>query len=340
MGRYESSVVRVFYLLGVINLTNIPVPLSFVDQVKRFESRGMKINDFTKATETLKHVSYYRLKEVARPLATSQNKQLRYDGVSFDDVVVRYYQDKNLRVYLLHSIEEIEVSLKTKVAYILGKNGPFKYLDFFFWCSRTEYCKYYLNDREREFKRNLKKKLSNSSNPELHLSENLDKNKYPSIWLAIDVLTFGDIIHLIGLMSKSNQRQLANSYNCTPNELISWLKCLKFVRNICAHNSNIIDVKLKTTPLISAEWKNQLFKYPGQSNKYTDRIAVVLCIIKFIMSQINPTYNFNKIYSPVNQIVGKKIKTAQQLGFSTTNSLKELFPYTPPKQKKYYKNTP
>lgn len=318
-------------------MSETPRPLSFYEQVKKFESRGMLVTDGSKAADTLKHVSYYRLKEVARPLATTQNKILRYDGVKFEDVVMRYYQDKNLRVYLLHSIEEIEVSLKTTVAYILGKNGPFKYLDFFFWCSRTEYCKYYLNDREKEFKRNLRKKLSNSSNPEMKLTENLNKDKFPSIWLAIDVLTFGDTIYLIELMSKRNQKTLANVYGCKPNELISWLKCLKFVRNICAHNSNIIDIRLKTTPLVLDEWKTTLFKYPNQ-DRYTDRIAVVLCIIKHFMSQVNPTYNFNKIYSPVNQIVGRKLKTAQQLGFSTVNSLKDLFPYTPTKSSYYYRN--
>ncbi|MDN2939726.1 Abi family protein, partial [Streptococcus suis] len=56
----------------------------------------------------------------------------------------------------------------------------------------------------------------------------IDNMKYPPIWLAINLMTFGQIINLIELMSTNNIRQIAKQYDCSDAELLSWLKCLNF----------------------------------------------------------------------------------------------------------------
>lgn len=314
-----------------------PIPLTYLEQAELLKSRGMRINNIDNAKKMIGQLGYYRIKEVARPLSKVINKEITYDGISFDEVISRYYQDKNLRVYLLHCIEEVEVSLKTNVAYILGRSGPFSYLKFSSWCNRSEYCRHYLSDRQRDFKKRLRTKISNSSNPEISNPRNLNDDKYPSIWLAVDALTFGDILHLIELMSQNNIKDLADFYKCTPSELISWLKCLKFVRNICAHNSNIIDIKLSTTPLIHDDWKPILYKFEGSSGRYTDRIAVVLCVLKRMMSSVNPDYNYSKIYAPINTIASTE-RLAQQLGFKRSSAIDSLFPKKEARKHRYRKN--
>ncbi|XUD12734.1 hypothetical protein IGJ55_001913 [Enterococcus sp. AZ170] len=113
----------------------------------------------------------------------------------------------------MHAIEKIEVSLKTKVAYILGKNyKAYGYLNFSSWCNREEYCKYY-----------LKEKIRLSSSHDIKDKKNLNANGFPTIWLTVDVLTFGDILVLLQLMSKNNLRKLASYYGYTAEELMSWL---------------------------------------------------------------------------------------------------------------------
>lgn len=321
-----------------VNLLTEPKPLSYKQQAELFQSRGMQISNTKNAEKLLAQLGYYRIKEAAKPLGVMKDGLLSYTDVSFDKVISRYYQDKNLRVYLLHCIEEVEVSVKTNVAYILGRNGPFAYLNFSSWCNRDEYCKHYLTDRQKDFKKRLRLKLSNSSNPEIKKEVNLNNKGLPSIWLAVDVLTFGDVIYLIELMSMNNLRRLADIYKCSPTELLSWLKCLKFVRNICAHNSNIIDIKLNTTPIIKSSWKHLLFKAENSNEKYTDRIALVLCVLTEIMSIVNPSYNYGKIYSSINTIASTEI-LANQLGFKSRSSIVAVCPkvkrkYRKPKSRK------
>ncbi|WP_254559638.1 Abi family protein, partial [Salmonella enterica] len=83
---------------------------------------------------------------------------------------------------------------------------------------------------------------------------------------------FGDIVELLDLMSNKNLKALADYYNCTPDQLKSWLKSLKFIRNNCAHNSTVIDIKLKTSPMMLEEWKEYLFI--NQKNEVTRRLAI------------------------------------------------------------------
>ena len=61
----------------------------------------------------------------------------------------------------------------------------------------------------------------------------------------VNILTFGDLVKIIELLSTSKLKKLANVYGITGEELLSWLKTLNLVRNLCAHNSNIIDLKIK-----------------------------------------------------------------------------------------------
>ncbi|EAE6008238.1 TPA: CAAX protease [Listeria monocytogenes] len=308
--------------------------LDFNEQINLLESRGMSVDDKKRAQKKLENIGYYKLKEFAQPLSKVKedelgNKVRRYDGVRFDSVLTRFYQDKNLRIYLMHAIEKIEISLKTKLAYILGAGsyGPFGYLSFSNWCNREKYCKYFLLDHQRKFKFRLREKVRLSNYGEIKDKSNQNEDGFPSIWLMIDVLTFGDVLELIDYMSMRNLNTLSNFYNCTPNELTSWLKCLKFIRNLCAHNSNVIDVKLKTTPIIKNDWKNILYKFEGKSDKYTDRLAVVLCIIKHFTNEINPTYHYDNISRSIYKIINKDEKNAQIIGFSNIAAYQKMFPF-------------
>lgn len=113
------------------------------NQIDLFFRRGMEITNKTKHISKLEHISYYRLKEFAKPYSVvtmyGEVPVLKYKDISFDDVVKRYYQDKNLRINLLHAIEKNEVSIKRNVSYNLGKRyGGFGYLNFSLWAIRKK----------------------------------------------------------------------------------------------------------------------------------------------------------------------------------------------------------
>ncbi|HFR3547799.1 TPA: Abi family protein, partial [Streptococcus suis] len=96
---------------------------SFEEQVALLESRGMLFSgeqDKKKAEQKLSIISYYKLKEFARPFSKIVTvdgvRQINYQNTPFKKITVRYYQDKRLRLHLLDALEDIEVALKTQVA--------------------------------------------------------------------------------------------------------------------------------------------------------------------------------------------------------------------------------
>ena len=138
----------------------------------------------------------------------------------------------------------------------------------------------------------------------------------------VNILTFGDLVKIIELLSTSKLKKLANVYEITGEELLSWLKTLNLVRNLCAHNSNI-DLKLKTTPKIHEKWKDIL--YVTKSDKYTNRLASVLCIINTLVEKINPNYNFKSIKLSLDEITTKNDSYSEMLGFKDYGSLEKIY---------------
>lgn len=119
-------------------------------------------------------------------------------------------------------------------------------------------------------------------------------------------------------------RSLLKNYgNITKDEFISWMKCLNLVRNMCAHNSNIIDLKLKTKPKIHSNWERFLFEKNGEI--FANRLAVVLCIIDKFIEEIDSNYNFNSIKTSIDSITSKVDEYSKMLGFKNYSVINEMY---------------
>lgn len=306
-------------------MTTGPLALSFEEQLEHFKNRNMNIT--SRDVNKIQNIGYYRLKEFARPFAKTSKKDgqiiIDYNGVSFSEVLTRYYQDKNLRLHFFHAIEKVEVSVKTKLSAILGSNyGAFGYLDFSKWCDKQKFSKFQVEQKQYFFKKSLKKSMEHSFSSDVLDRKNQDKEGFPSVWLAIDVLTFGQMVDIVCLLSKKNKNKLSKSFNCTSKEIESWLKCLNFVRNLCAHNSTIIDLKLKTRPIYRDEWLVKLYEMTDKSGKIlpSNRLAVVFLILFHFVDNINEQYGWRNIKKSVRAICGNKEQNAELLGFSDLKS--------------------
>lgn len=300
-----------------------PKELSWSEQVSLFRSRGMDVDDDDK--QTLQSISYYRIKEFAAPLAhfDKENNEINYQGVSFSEVLKRYYQDKNLRLNLLHAIEQIEVALKTRLAYILGEYyGAYGYLDFYKWANRSKFTSYEIEKNQYRFKEQLLRIVKKSSMPDLKKKSNQNLDGFPTVWLAIDSLMFGNLVTIISMISNKHLKKLAAYFNCTGKELVSWIRCLNFIRNICAHNSNVIDIKLNTVPVIRTSWKQDLYIIHGKrSNRPTNRLAVVLFALITMVNAVNNRYRWTEINNNIKNICDGRNDKAHLIGFKNCQSI-------------------
>ena len=219
--------------------------LEITEQLELFKKRGMIVENEEKALEKLVFINYYKLKEASLPFFF-ENKYIA--DTRFEDIVFRFYEDRNLRLYFMRIIEKIEISLKTNFSRILGREfQELGYLDFKKWTDNNEYCKHFIKYKEKEFLKRRNINISQSRNK--LIKEYNDINKIP-IWLIVDILTFGEILDLYKLMKKEYQKEIADNHNITVSIFISWLENINLIRNLSAHNSNVLDILFRTKPKI------------------------------------------------------------------------------------------
>ena len=305
-------------------------PLNPEELLLKLKENGVNIveTDVSRDIETVKRIGYYKLKEIVRYHVLEKS-----ETISFEDLLKQYYFDKELRMNTLHAIEDIEIYLHNCIGELLGnKYGPFGYLDFKNWCDRNKFHKNEVKKDEREFKVKLLKKAKKSRIPDLKEPKNLNSESYPTIWLAMEVLTLGELVFLYKRMSVSNKKVIANKFNANQTELLSWLECLNLIRNICCHNSNLVNIKLTTKPKIPSKYKKYLYSFGG---KETNRLALTLVIIRCMVENVNPKYNYSKLNITLTKLTGKykgkednliKDKNAQLLGFNRVSDINKIFP--------------
>ncbi len=306
---------------------NQPCALSSIQLVELFRSRGMTID--SKVSDKLEHINYYKLKEFAYPLASIQKvngkEVIDYSGVLFEDVLRRYYQDKNLRIHIMHAIEKIEISVKTVLSRGLGERyGAFGYLKFDSWSNKDKYTRFQVEEKQHRIKKNILKSLSKATSRDYTNTNNLDSDGFPSIWLAIDVLTFGDIVNMLDLMNSDILHRIAAKYTTTTQEFLSWMKCIHFIRNICAHNSNLIDIKLKTKPKYRKDWQPFLYVINREQQTPTNKLAIVICIVLYMTLKINPRYKTKHIQQSIVALCHGTESHAKLLGFRNLDAAKQI----------------
>ncbi len=304
---------------------------TFDEQGHIFLDRNMKFRNFNRCVETLKHVSYYKIKKFAEPFSKVIDNEINYNGVYFEDILTRYYRDKNLRMHILHVLEDIEVALQTQIAYQLGKNtAEYGYLKASNWSDIHNFDRKHIIKVETRIKQRISKQVNKAKeNPEVNneLMNKLSKGSnqdYPPVWLGVSLLMFGNLVFMLEIMSKKNKEPIANYFNCSMKELSSYMELLTLVRNICAHNSNLIDVSFITVPKLRPEWKQFLYEMNPNNNVYSNKIALALVIMKHLMDQINPKHKFKPILNIFTKLCPDD-SSAIFYGFKDKSSIEKLF---------------
>ena len=163
--------------------------LSYEEQLNKFIGRGMFVKNKTKALERLKHISYYKIKQFSTFFMDNNGNYKQ--NTSFEAVIQNFYFDKNLRMEFLKCSEKIELSIKNKIAYLLGvKYGAFGYLNFSSWCDRSR--------PKQEIQKKMKLFSDNSIIKDFVI--NNPTETYLSIWRLSEVLTFGEALYLFEIV--------------------------------------------------------------------------------------------------------------------------------------------
>ncbi|SHI24175.1 Abortive infection bacteriophage resistance protein [Sporobacter termitidis DSM 10068] len=233
----------------------IKQPITYIQQMEKLRSRGCQISDEDKCTEILRNVNYYRLTAYFLPFKQSDDTYL--SGTTIEQVYCIYEFDRRLRRILFSAIEEIEIKLRTTIAYFHShKYGSLGYQnsDNFNQLHRHE-----------KFMQKMNTEIQQNKNV-LYVKHHLEnyEGKFP-LWVAVELFTFGMLSCFYADLKRSDQRIIANNnFEIESDVLKSWLRCCTDLRNICAHYGRLYNRRFPTrpkTPEDHFELENKLFDF-------------------------------------------------------------------------------
>lgn len=256
-------------------------PLTIDEQLGLLKSRGLIVTDDQFAMHILANVSYYRLTAYLYPFRRKDGSDMFVQGTSIEKVWTYYRFDRKMRFMLIDAIERIEVAVKALLAnHFTLSYGAFGYNDTANFAANVRI------DKHSEMIDFIRSETDRSKEDfVLHFKNKYDTAKGLPLWMATEVMTFGNMLTFFKLMKKQDKQAVARQFGVSEQVFESWLLSLNYIRNVCAHHGRIWNRKLAVSPQLPKklpEWHET--KYPVTQS----RIYSILSISRFLLRTIVP----------------------------------------------------
>jgi abortive infection bacteriophage resistance protein len=233
-------------------VNNLKPALQIEKQIDLLKQRGMIFSDKNKSEIFLLNNNYYRLNIYFHKFMDVPDHFII--NTYFDQIINVYENDSWFRNKLIFVLENIEITIKSQLAYYLALNyGSGCFYDNSIQISN---CNEFRNILTREIDHQKKEPIVKH-----HL--NKYQGKFP-IWVIVEFFSFNSISKLFACLPNNDKKNLAQStFNINEVYLESWLHSLSVLRNICAHYGYLYQRNFSIKPNLYKSWNlshnNNLF---------------------------------------------------------------------------------
>lgn len=278
-------------------------PLTITGQLQLLKSKGLTIEDELEAEYWLSQISYLRFKNYSllhKDYTTGNGNYLA--GTTFNEVLQLYRFDQKLKMLVFEALENIEVAMKTLLSNTMSlKHGAHWYVNDTHFISQAERKKLTLTAHigagvtvffsHEDFMKNIEEEMEAPEEPFLkHYKKNYEPIQPPS-WMMTEIISFGTLSRMFeNLQSSEEKEKICNTFNLTKKHLTSWLHCLSFIRNRCAHHARLIYNRFTITPSLPAKRSRQFLKEADDVDN--NSLYAVLCCIQYLLEYCNRNSNF------------------------------------------------
>ena len=265
------------------------------EQIEILKSRNIIIDDYDKAYKILSKNNYYYLingyKDLFIDRASKEEKYIK--NTKLEEIYALYEFDKDLKINFLKYLLLIENEIDSYIAYEFSKvYGHKNYLipnNFTNLNFKNNLIDKFINDVNLEIQYQYK----NSNEMIVHY---IDKYNYVPLWVLVRVLSFGKISRFYSLMKPKEQNNISKKYNLRINEFKIILHNLTLVRNICAHDEKLYDIKMKSR--ISNNIYHKKLKIESKNGNYqyaTRDLFSIVIALKLLLEK----EQFYKFYTEI-----------------------------------------
>ena len=248
---------------------------ALVDQLRK---RGLVIPDPARAIHYLTFIGYYRLSGYLRYFADPDDPAAEKfrDGTTFEQVLNLYIFDRKLRVLLMDALERIEIAVKALISNMASiAKTPF-------WLSESANFDYGSHEIVMEHITEVVGGGEKNTQYDFiaHYYRRYSAPAHPPSWMLMETFSFGAVSRIYKVMRGELRIPVADALGVQQDILESWLHCLSFVRNVCAHHARIWNRRLTISPKIPKKYRDT---WPAQSQ---NRLYVVCAVIHHLMKMI------------------------------------------------------
>jgi abortive infection bacteriophage resistance protein len=273
--------------------------LSYSNQVGLLKQRGLSITDDAIALHILSNVSYYRLSGYWYPLLTiPKESHIFKEGATLKDAFDLYCFDRELRKLILAELEKIEVGVKTKMIHSIANiHGPFWYANPTLFKDRkaTDHKSY------QEIIKSIEREYNRSDEAFIKHFKKTYSDLYPPCWIMFEIISFGTLSMLYqNLKDIEGRLEIPQGFGLSQSVFTSWLHCLVYLRNVCAHHSRVWNRKMRVKGMIPNKPMNSWITKvnytdeDGHEINLNDKVYFYLCIMVYLLNTINPKHTLKK----------------------------------------------
>jgi abortive infection bacteriophage resistance protein len=324
--------------------------LPYDKQLELITSRGMTYADRRVASQALKRIGYYRLsaytyvfRKPGPPLPNGDHGP-RSDnfvcGATLDDAIALHNFDRDLRAVLLEGLHIIEVGLRVRIGYTLGKTDRFGHLTSA--ALDPTACAARRNRRDGSECTAFDKWLEHynglveEAKSEVYVQHFHTKydSKIP-VWVATEFMTFGALLWLYELLNDADANKIAADLGIRERGLFHrYLKALNVLRNHCSHNARVWNRATTYPPAkpprhITPEAIHHL------KDADNDKVYFLAALCAHLIPAIEPTSNWPRRFATVAKKFPAPhgMTVENMMGFPSRWTSLPLWNYEPPKAK-------
>lgn len=270
------------------------------EQIEILKSRNIKIENYNEIYYILKNNNYYYLINGYKDLFLNKNsvKEEYVDNTNIKEIYALYDFDKNIKINFLRYILLIENQIDTYISYEFSKNyGHKNYLiQSNFNNLKNSLVDKFINDINKEIKYQYK-----SSNK--MIVHYLDTYKYIPLWILVRILSFGKISKFYSLMKQKEQNSISRMYNLQPDDFKVILHNLTIIRNICAHDEKLYDIRLRNRIFSTIYHKKLKISNINGNYEYATRdLFSIVIILKILLNKDNFNHFYKQLISDIKEL--------------------------------------
>lgn len=274
------------------------------EQISILESKGLIIDDYLFTEDILIRENYFFISGYRHLFLKSPKDRNFIKGTTFRELYALFNFDRQVRNIVFKNLLIIENNLKSIISYQLSKKYGFREKDYLRPENFTK-----VPDKQRQLSDTLKKmKRQIRVNGAQHsaTSHYLKNYGYIPLWVVVKVLSFGIVGELYTVMKREDQEEIANVYDLSVNNLLTYLPILSNYRNLCAHEDILYDHR--TQKIIGDTRYHDGLDIPTTDGEYIygkDDLFALIIILKQLLRPEEFRLLINELSYEIDILCGK-----------------------------------